>query len=115
MLNDFDDDDDYDENEADGFFSPAWLLEGITGSRYGTLSLKNNRLAFVTAEQHIFDAPLSQVTDVVFPWYYFSGGVQFRIGVDRHHLSFVQPNSEPGYPDIGAGRRTGKMWKSLLT
>ena len=112
----FDDDDDEDDEDEEGAISTsAWLLVGMTGSQYGVLRAGNGRLAFTTGERRIFDVPLSEVRDVKFPWYYFSGGVQFSVGNERYRLSFVQPNNEAGYPDISKGRRAGKVWKSVLT
>jgi hypothetical protein len=90
------------------FFSPTWLLEGITGAAYGNLKLANGRLLLTIGGRNIFNVPQSEVKDIVFPWYYFSGGVKFRIGAEKYRLSFVEPNSAAGYPDINGGRRTGK-------
>jgi hypothetical protein len=102
------------DSNNDNFVSSAWLLEGITGAVYGNLKLVNKRLSFTIGERKIFNVPLSEVKNVVFPWYYFSGGVKFRIGAGKYRLSFVEPNCGPGYPDISGGRRIGKIWKSLL-
>ena len=111
----------------------AWLLVGATGSVPGILGLANGHLAFTTEEGRVFDVPLSEVSDLKFPWYYFGGGVKFSIRKDHYRLSFVRPNdaSDPpasllartefGAPapflkvlDIGEGRRAGKAWKSVL-
>ncbi|MDQ3179187.1 MAG: hypothetical protein M3Q33_01570 [Acidobacteriota bacterium] len=112
------DDEEYDNEAFDdgynGFSTSAWLLVGITGSVDGVLELTGGRLALTTGERRVFDVPLSQASDVEFPWYYFGGGVKFRIGADSYRLSFVQPNNVAGYPDIGEGRRAGKVWRSLL-
>ena len=109
-----DDDDTFDEDE-DVFSTSAWLLVGITGSVPGVLESANGRLAFTTGERRLFDVPLPAVSDVEFPWYYFGAGVKFRIGADSYRLSFVQPNNDAGFPDVGEGRRAGKAWKSVLT
>jgi hypothetical protein len=111
-----DDDDIFDDEDDDGGFSTsAWLLIGMTGSAHGVLRLANGRLTFTTGDgRSVFDVPLSGVSDVKFPWYYFSGGVKIRIGADSYRLSFVQPNNEAGPSDIGAGRRAGKALKALL-
>lgn len=104
-------DDDFDDFEEGNYFSSAWLLEGITGAVYGHLELTNGRLSFTVGEKQIFNVPLSEVKDVVFPWYYFSGGVKFRIGAEKYRMSFVQPGEQGSIID---GRQTGKAWKSLL-
>ena len=50
-MND-DDYDDFDELEQDGnYFSSAWLLEGLTSSKYGYLKLVNGQLSFTIDEQ----------------------------------------------------------------
>ncbi len=121
----------------DALCTPAWLLVGITGSVPGVLELADGHLAFTTEEERVFDVPLSKVSAVKFPWYYFGGGVKFSIGADRYRLSFVRPNDASDIPgrllartefggpaalltagrkvlDIGEGRRAGKAWKSVL-
>jgi len=111
-------DDDLDGDDEifddDNFSTSAWLLDGLTGSEHGLLELTGGRLAFTNGERRVFDVPLSQVSGVVFPWYYFSGGVKFNIGADKYRVSFVQPNNVAGYPDIGEGRRAGKAWRAVL-
>ena len=92
--------------------TPAWLLTGIVGSVSGVLELTGGRLAFMTEQRSLFEVPLSRVSNVSFPWYYFGGGVKFRIGADRYRMSFVEPG-ESG--DIGEGRRAGKAWQKVLT
>ncbi len=73
--------------------------------------MTDGRLAFTTGERCLFDVPLPEVSDVVFPWYYFGGGVKFIIGATSYRLSFVEPNDTLA---IGEGRRAGKAWKSVL-
>lgn len=113
-MTDYEEDFEEDENEDGSFSSAVWLLKGITGSILGYLELENDRLVFTIEGRQIFDVPLSQVSDIVFPWYYFGGGVKFRVGENKYRLSFVEPNSAPGYPNVGAGRDAGKIWRSLL-
>jgi hypothetical protein len=122
---------------TDAFRTPAWLLTGLTQSSPGVLEFADSRLAYTGEEGRIFDAPLSEVTDIKFPWYYFSGGVKFTIGAENYRLSFVRPNDASDIPgrlladtaggplalltagrkvrDIGEGRRAGKAWKEILT
>ena len=85
--------------------------------------------------QVVFDVPLDEVTDVIWPWYYFGGGVKLSAGGEQYRLSFVLPNgaqyptarlaAEAGDPaslavvwdkasDIGAGRTVGKEWRRRL-
>jgi len=117
--------------------TPAWLLVGMTRSVPGVLELADGHLAYTTEEGRVFDVPLAEVSDVKFPWYYFSGGVKFAVGRERYRLSFVRPNdasdipgrllagTETGGPaalltagrklsDISEGRRAGKAWKAVL-
>jgi hypothetical protein len=118
--------------------TPAWLLIGMTRSVPGVLELADGQIAFTTEEGPVFDAPLSDLSEVKFPWYYFGGGVKFKIGSDSYRLSFVRPNDASDIPgrllagtefgapaalltagrkvlDIGEGRRAGKTWRSVLT
>ena len=80
--------------------------------------------------------PLAEVTAIVWPWYYFGGGVKLRADAAPHRLSFVLPNGAEyaqarglaavGDPaalsivaskaqDIGAGRAVGRRWRELLS
>ncbi len=104
-------DEEYDENSL---FTSAWLLKGITGSVSGYLELRDERLTFTTGEDelYLFNVPLSEVKDVVFPWYYFGGGVKLRIGAHKYRFSFIEPYSESG---VLAARVIGKEWKAVLT
>lgn len=122
---------------TDALYTRAWLLVGLFVSVPGVLKLADGHLVFTTEEGRIFDTPLSKVSEVKFPWYYFGGGVKFRIESDSYRLSFVRPNdasdipgrilarTEGGGPaalltatrkfsDIGEGRRVGKAWKTVL-
>jgi hypothetical protein len=117
--------------------TPAWLLVGLTRSVPGVLECADDRLAYSNEDGRVFEVPLSEVTGVTFPWYYFSGGVKFTIGADHYRLSFVRPNDASDIPDrllaetaadapfalltagrkiadIGEGRRAGKAWKTIL-
>ncbi|BCM88910.1 hypothetical protein IAD21_00752 [Abditibacteriota bacterium] len=95
------------------YSSPAWLLIGIHGSKPGTLRLNNGRLSYSNDDQQcLFDVPVSEVKDLDFPWYYFGGGVNFKIGADKYRLSFVQPHQEYG---LAEGLEVAKVWKPLLT
>ncbi len=104
----------------------------MTRSLPGILESSGGRFAFLTEDERVFDVPLFEVTDVKFPWYYFGGGVKFKIGTENYRLSFVQPNDGSEVPyhllaktDFGeseflpagmlAGRRAGKAWKSVLS
>lgn len=116
--------------------TPAWLLVGLTGHRPGVLELAAGRLAFTGEEGRVFEAPLAAVEDVVFPWFYFGGGVKLTVAGTRHRVSFVRPNGAEAVPprllegaeggalalltaheklrDIGEGRAAGKAWKAAL-
>ena len=122
------------QSEAD-FASCAWLLIGTFRTAAGWLDLTAGRLRFSTPDQIVFDVQIDQVTDVVWPWYYFGGGVKLRAAGEPYRLSFVLPNgaeyptarlaTEAGDPaslaivwskasDIGAGRDVGKEWRQRL-
>ena len=97
--------------------SQAWLLVGMTRDLPGFLHLAGDRFTFTSHDDElIFDAPLSAVSDVKFPWYYFGGGMKFSLGGERYRVSFVRPTNAGGtIADIPAGRRAGKLWKSALS
>jgi hypothetical protein len=115
------------------------LLVGLTGSRPGVLELADGRFAFTADDGRVFEAPLAEIEDVVFPWFYFGGGVKLTVAGTRHRLSFVRPNGAEDVParlvdgtadaaggalalltahqklrDIGQGRAAGKAWKAAL-
>jgi hypothetical protein len=104
----------------------------MTRSLTGILESGGGRFAFITEDERVLDVPLSEVTDVKFPWYYFGGGIKFKIGTENYRLSFVQPNDGSEVPyhllakttfgspsefrpaGIVEGRRAGNAWKSVL-
>jgi hypothetical protein len=116
--------------------TPAWQMVGITVSVPGVLELADGRLGFTTVEGRVFEAPLAEVSDVVFPWYYFGGGVKLRVGGEQVRISFVRPNDATDVPgrvlagegdagaalltvgrkvdDIGQGRAAGSAWRAIL-
>ncbi len=138
----------------------AWLLKGIN-SLPGALKLQDGRLSYTAFgtgtcghgllskleqasgqtgfaqrledgdEALLFDAPLTGVEKIDFPWYYFSGGmkvtvggVRYRIGFDRPANSTVPMHFDESLEDLSRGlesvsevaraRRSGKAWKAVL-
>lgn len=123
-------------SEQPSLCTKVWQLQGLFGTRPGMLALGEGRLAFVTEEGCLFEAPLAEVSGVKFPWYYFGGGMKLTVGGARYRLSFVRPNGAQDIPDqllvhlgipaglgivrrkfadIGDGRKAGKAWRSVLT
>ena len=121
--------------------TPAWLLVGMTGSTPGVLEYADGRLVFSTDQGRLFDAPLSEVHNVTFPWYYFGGGAKLTVAGQQYRLSFVRPNGASDIPgrlmagsdiagaagdvlalltagrkivDVGTGRQAGKRWQAIL-
>lgn len=90
----------------------VWKLDGLTGSEFGNLELKNDRLIYTPVEGAGFDVSLAEVHDINFPWHYFGGGFKMRIGSENYRFSFIEPHSENA--DIGGGRAAGKVWKKAL-
>lgn len=101
---------------SDAVYTEAWLLEGTTGNVAGVLGLDEGRFTFVTEdEEAIFDVPVSSVSDVKVPWFYFGGGMKLTVGAERYRLSFVRPTAlGGGIWDIPQGRAACKVWRSLL-
>jgi hypothetical protein len=121
--------------ESRTYASDAWLLQGMTVSVPGWLDLRDGRLSFVTPDSVVFDVALSDVSAVVFPWYYFGGGVKLTAAGEPYRLSFVKPNGAEyaaarglaslGEPaalafaasklgDVGSGQEVGRLWRQLL-
>jgi hypothetical protein len=117
------------------FGSYAWLMKGATVSIPGWLELQGDRLRFTTADEVVFDAARSDISAVVFPWYYFGGGLKLQAEGKPFRISFVKPNgaeyasarllSDMGSPgsllivaskadDIATGTEAGRRWKELL-
>jgi hypothetical protein len=92
----------------DRLSTPAWLLDGFLRRRSGILVLDGRRLAFSTPDAPVFDVPLTSVTGIRFPWYYFGGGVILKAGDHPYRLSFVEPGDQG---DVAGGRQAGRMWK----
>ena len=122
------------DRETD-FASYAWRLIGTLRSQAGWLDLTAGRLRYSTPDGVVFDVPLAEVTDIIWPWYSFGGGVKLTAGGEQYRFSFVLPNGAE-YPtarlaaatgdlssltivwqkadDIGAGRKAGKEWRLRL-
>ena len=123
------------KRSEDDFASYAWQLIGTLRTAAGWLDLTAGRLRFSTVSDVVFDVPLAEVTGIIWPWYYFGGGVKLSVGGTQYRFSFVLPNgaeyptarlaAEVGDPaalaivwqkadDIGAGRNVGKEWRRRL-
>jgi hypothetical protein len=89
-------------------------LSGLTGSERGSLELRGRRLIYKPSEEGRpgFDVPLSEVSEIEFPWHYFSGGFKARVRGEQFRFSFIEPHNDSA--DVRAGRETGKAWKKVL-
>ena len=117
------------------FASYVWRLIGTFRTQAGWLDLTAGRLRYTSEAGKVFDVRLDEVTDVVWPWYYFGGGVKLTVNGERYRFSFVLPNGaeyptarlaaatgDPGSlaivlqkgNDIAAGRDAGKEWRRRL-
>jgi hypothetical protein len=120
---------------GDDFASYVWRLIGTLRTEAGWLDLTAGRLRYTTETREVFDVRLQEVTGVVWPWYYFGGGVKLTVDGEQYRFSFVLPNgaeypearaqAEAGDPaalaivarkgkDIARGRTAGKEWQRLL-
>jgi hypothetical protein len=118
------------------FGSPAWILVGLTRNVPGWLAYCDGGIAFADVDgEVIFAAPLSDVTEVKFPWYYFGGGLKMKVLGEKYRISFVRPNGALGVPvpadegrsmahatlvgekvrDIATGCRATAKWRTILT
>jgi hypothetical protein len=115
--------------------SYAWRLIGTFRSEAGWLDLTAGRLRYTTQSREVFDVRLDEVREIVWPWYYFGGGVKLTVRDERYRFSFVLPNGAE-YPtarmraavgdpaalaivvakgdDIAVGRKAGKEWRRRL-
>jgi hypothetical protein len=85
----------------DGYASCAWRLIGLFRSEAGWLDLREDRLRYFTPAGVVFAVPLAEVSRLVFPWYYFGGGLKLTVGGEEYRFSFVVPNGAQ-YPELGA-------------
>jgi hypothetical protein len=93
--------------------------------------MADGHLELSTESQVVFDVPVETISRVVFPWYYFSGGLKILVNGEEYRLSFVQPNgaevalaraaptagvavAASKIQDIAEGRAAGKRWRQLL-
>ena len=134
-------------NNKSNLKTDAWLLKG-TRSMRGSLKLSKGHLSFTAygsgnfgrshlreleaaigiaglaevldnEEQAVlFEVPLTEVQNINFPWYYFSGGVKLTVNGVRHRFGFDEPaNSQTSADPIGEvskARKNGKAWKRVL-
>jgi hypothetical protein len=113
------------------FASAAWLLRGLTGSAAGWLAFDGKRLGLSSGDTIVFEVPLEAIERLVFPWYYFGGGMKIRVGGTPYRLSFVRPNgaevamgrAAPAagvfvaiakVQDMASGRAAGRRWRQIL-
>ena len=89
----------------------VWLMKGITGTTAGTLECRSGRIKLTVDQLQMFDAALSDIGEVSFPWHYFGGGMKLTVRGERYRISFVEPGE---YGDIGEGRRVGKIVRSII-
>ena len=73
--------------------SPAWLIGGLRNVP-GYLATAQGGLTF-GSDTPVFDVPLSQVTDVSWPWWWFGGGLKLTAAGQRWKITFVRPNGMP--------------------
>lgn len=115
----------------------AWQLLGITTSRHGKLRLDRGQLRFTLDDgTEVFRTDMAAVEKIVFPWYYFGGGVKLTVAGVRHRVSFVRPNDADDamdrlaaragdvgavhaqvagkFVDISSGRSRGRAWRQVL-
>src|SRR5205807_2278250 len=77
--------------------SRVWILRGL-GNSPAVMTLAKGHLALTSEEGAVFDAPLAEVREIKFPWYYFGGGVKLTVGTKRYRISFVRPNGAQDVP-----------------
>jgi hypothetical protein len=128
-------------SSATGFLvSPAWLIGGLRNVP-GFLGAGQGHLTFVS-DTPVFDVPMTEVTDVRWPWHWFGGGVKLTAAGQPYKITFVRPNGMPapnpsmlatgvgvfallsgtwhdvhalqGLADIGTGRAAGAKWRQVL-
>jgi hypothetical protein len=117
------------------FASYVWRLIGTLRSEAGWLDLTAGRLRYTTQTREQFDVRLDEIGEIVWPWYYFGGGVKLTVHGELYRFSFVLPNGAE-YPtarmraadgdlaalaivaakgdDIAVGRKAGKEWRRRL-
>ncbi len=96
----------------------------MTGSRPGLLSLQGGVLAFHSEEGASFECPLTQITEVSWPWYSFNAALNLKANGQKYRLSFARPNgagaawlpseAAQGVLDLGSAIKNGKTWKAAL-
>ncbi|GLZ47686.1 hypothetical protein Acsp06_38710 [Actinomycetospora sp. NBRC 106375] len=121
---------------APSYATPAWLMRGLTNEP-GVLSLYAGRLRLVTGAGVVFDAPLSAVERLAFPWYQGAAGLRVTISGHRYRIALGRPHGaglpparlldasgpdragaeNPGAVTVHSvleGRRAGRVWRTLL-
>lgn len=128
----------------------AWLLWGLS-TLPGELALANGRFSYTAfgcgnfwpaqlrrleadsgraglaqrlddGEQTVlFDVPLTEVQDVHFPWFYFSGGMKLTVSSVRYRFGFDRPANARAVTDVAdlltsvsRARHSGRAWRAVL-
>jgi hypothetical protein len=114
------------------FESAVWVLHGMGGSAPGWLVYHDGQLGLSERDAVVFDVPVSGITGMTFPWYYFGGGMKLGVNGQQYRLSFVRPNgaevavgrlipaagvfvAAQKVADVSEGRAAGRRWREILT
>ena len=121
--------------------SKVWKISGLFGAAVpGALVWKNGQVVFITEEGIQFQAPLSDITDIKWPFLRMGMGFDAEVYGQKFKFSFAKPNAsapeieiEKGNPlpkvvfgglyiddvsslrDMKANKETTKKWKEILT
>jgi len=101
-----------DETDESAVYTPVWILSGLTGRDPAALEFADGRVILSTGDVEVFNAALSDIREVTFPWYYFGGGVKFRVGAQEYKISFTEPGE---YGSIADARAAGKLWRAIFS
>jgi hypothetical protein len=100
-----------DETDESAIYTPVWILSGLTGRTSAGLEFADGRVILSTGDVDVFNVALNDVRDVKFPWYYFGGGVKFRVGAQEYRISFTEPGE---HGSTAGARAAGKLWRAVL-
>jgi hypothetical protein len=112
------------ESQKQYLYTVGFLLVGLFRSIPGVLGLSGERFTFETAadDRVLIDTTLAEMKDLTFPWYYFGGGMKFRVGSNKYRFSFAAQAQvrddadgvDESIQSIIAARKAGKAWKAKL-
>jgi hypothetical protein len=101
----------------------VWERVGMLGNEQGVLTLSQGRISLETSHGTRFSCPVSELSEVKWPWYSFNAALNLRAQTQKFRISFARPNGATGDSiaamrgamDLGGALKAEKAWRQALS